>query len=185
MTPYHAYSPSGSVLGQPVFLNYGREQDYVELAKHGVEVKGCIGIVRRGGGLSRNAVVEKAAAHGVAAVLMYTEGEKFSGGVERGTVLKGMGDPLSPGWPGVEGGERLRLHDPRVTERFPTVPSMPVSADTVEIILGSMEGTRVPREWRGGLKSSGNTHGRTGASPDLLNFTFTVSWYHYFLEVLR
>ncbi|CAI9097517.1 OLC1v1033964C1 [Oldenlandia corymbosa var. corymbosa] len=172
VSPYHAYSPSGSVLGRPVFLNYGRGQDYAELGKNGVEVKGCIGIVRRGGGLSRNDAVEKAAAHGVAAVLMYTEGEEFRGGVERGTVMKGVGDPLSPGWAGVDGGERLKLHDPLVTERFPNVPSMPVSADTAEIILGSMELSRVPKQWREAVKSSRDKFGRAGPGPDLLNFTY-------------
>ncbi|XP_071910822.1 probable glutamate carboxypeptidase AMP1 isoform X3 [Coffea arabica] len=167
---YHAYSPSGSALGQPVFLNYGREQDYIALRGLGVQFKGCIGIVRRGAGLSRNAAVEKAAAHGVAAVLMYTEGEKFAG-VERGTVMKGLGDPLSPGWwAGVQGGERLRLNDPQLNERFPAIPSMPVSADTAEIILSSMEGAPLPQEWRENLKS--NKIGRVGPGPVLLNFTY-------------
>lgn len=115
--------------------------------------------------------MEKAAAHGVAAVLMYTEGEKFRGGVERGTVMKGLGDPLSPGWwAGVQGGERLRLNDSQVNERFPAIPSMPVSADTAEVILSSMEGARVPQEWRENLKS--DKIGRVGPGPVLLNFTY-------------
>lgn len=178
-SPYHAYSPSGSVYGMAVFLNYGRDQDYIALAAQGAHVSGCIGIVRRGGGLSRNDVVEKAAAHGVAAVLMYTEEEghdsddvKLRSGVERGTVMKGLGDPLSPGWAGLQGGESLGLNDPQVTERFPTVPSMPVSVETAETILNSLEGSPLPQEWRENLKMG--KIGRVGPGPTMLNFTYQV-----------
>lgn len=42
--------------------------------------------------MSRNAVVVKAAEKGVAAIVMYTDGD-LKNGVERGTVMNGMGDP--------------------------------------------------------------------------------------------
>ncbi|KAL0337099.1 UNVERIFIED_CONTAM: putative glutamate carboxypeptidase AMP1 [Sesamum calycinum] len=119
VAPYHAYSPSGSAYGEAVFLNYGREQDYHALGAQGVVVKGCVGIVRRGSGMSRYEVVANAAAHGVSAVLMYTEG-----------------------------GEKLDLNDPRVTEKFPAVPSLPVSEAAAESIIRSLEGPGVPYEWR-------------------------------------
>lgn len=158
-----------------MFLNYGREQDYRVLSAHGVQVKNCVGIARRGGGMTRNQVVEKAAAHGVAAVLMYTERDnnKFREGVERGTVMNGVGDPLSPGWAAVEGGEKLALDDPRVAGRFPGVPSMPVSARVAETILSSLEGARVPHEWRGSFGNL-NKIGRVGPGPIMLNFTYQV-----------
>ncbi|KAL0426631.1 UNVERIFIED_CONTAM: putative glutamate carboxypeptidase AMP1 [Sesamum latifolium] len=111
----------------------------------GVGVKGCVGIVRRGSGMSRYEVVANAAAHGVSAVLMYTEGE-YKEGVERGTVMNGLGDPLTPGWAGIEGGEKLDLNDPRVTEKFPAVPSLPVSEAAAESIIRSLEGAGVPYE---------------------------------------
>lgn len=128
-------------------------------------------VVARRGEMSRYAVVEKAAEKGAAAVLMYTEAtaEFNGGGVERGTVMGGLGDPLTPGWAGVEGGERLGLEDSDVLRRFPKIPSMPLSVDTAEIILRSLEGTRVPYEWRGTLKSE---VGSVGPGPTLLNFTY-------------
>lgn len=173
-SPYHAYSPTGSAYGMAVFLNYGTDQDYISLGTHGVDVNGCIGVVRRGGGLSRNAVVVKAAAHGLAAVLMYTEedsdGDKYGAGVERGTVMNGLGDPLSPGWAGLEGGESLELNDPQVTQRFPTIPSMPLSAETAETVLKSLEGARLPQEWRENLDMT--KIGRVGPGPIMLNFTY-------------
>ncbi|KAK2988846.1 hypothetical protein RJ640_020210 [Escallonia rubra] len=165
--PYHAYSPSGSVYAMAVFVNYGRAEDYDALAALGVEVKGCVAILRRGI-LSRNAAVEKAAERGAAAVLMYTEGV-FRGGVERGTVIKGLGDPLTPGWASVEGGERLGLDDSKVLEKFPAVPSMPVSAETAEIILRSLEGCAVPFGWTGTLKRG---IGKLGPGPTMLNFSY-------------
>ncbi|CAA0822581.1 Probable glutamate carboxypeptidase 2 [Striga hermonthica] len=166
--PYHAYSPSGSAYGEAVFLNYGREEDYRAL---GVEVGGCVGVVRRGSGMSRNEVAATAAAHGLSAVVMYTEGE-YREGFERGTVMKGLGDPLSPGWAGIEGGERLEPEDPRVTERFPGVPSLPISEAAAEIILGSLEGKSLPREWREGLPSGASRINRAGPGPTMLNFTY-------------
>ncbi|KAL3354115.1 hypothetical protein AABB24_018659 [Solanum stoloniferum] len=167
--PYHAYSPSGSAYGKPCFLNYGRKKDYIALGANGVKVKGCVGIVRRGGGLSRNEMVEKAAARGVEAVLMFTEGE-FEGGVERGTVMSGLGDPLSPGWGGVENGEKLRIDDPLVMQRFPSIHSLPISMKSAEIILKSLEGPEMPYEWRKSLRCS--TSGRLGPGPIMINFTY-------------
>ncbi|KAG5577214.1 hypothetical protein H5410_057348 [Solanum commersonii] len=167
--PYHAYSPSGSAYGKPCFLNFGREKDYIALGTNGVNVKGCVGIVRRGGGLSRNEMVEKAAARGVEAVLMFTEGE-FEGGVERGTVMSGLGDPLSPGWGGVENGEKLRIDDPLVMQRFPSIHSLPISMKSAEIILKSLEGPEMPYEWRKSLRCS--TSGRLGPGPIMINFTY-------------
>ncbi|GFY98010.1 peptidase M28 family protein [Actinidia rufa] len=143
--PYHAYAPSGAAYGRAVFVNYGREEDYRALAARGVSVAGCVAVARRGTSLSRNSVVEGAAEKGAAAVLLYTESEEgFGRGVERGTVMRGLGDPLSPGWAGVEGGERLELEDSDVVRRFPKIPSMPISADAAEGILRSLEGARVP-----------------------------------------
>lgn len=174
--PYHAYSPSGSAFGKAVFLNHGNDDDYRELAAIGVDVEGCVGIVRRGSGLSRNEAVEKAASRGVAAVLMYTDGDrdKFAAGVERGTVMNDLGDPLSPGWGGVETGEKLRLDDPRVRDKFPKVPSLPVSMEVAGKILRSLEGAELPHEWRKNLKNSGIDFDRIGPGPTMLNFSYQV-----------
>ncbi|XP_019187931.1 PREDICTED: probable glutamate carboxypeptidase 2 [Ipomoea nil] len=169
--PYHAYSPSGSAYGKAVFLNYGRDDDYRELAAVGVDVEGCVGIVRRGGGLSRSEAVERAASRGVAAVLMYTDGdrEKFAAGVERGTVMSSLGDPLSPGW---ETGEKLRLDDPRVRDKFPKVPSLPISMAAAGIILRSLEGAEIPQQWTKNLKNSGIDFKKVGPGPTMLNFSY-------------
>lgn len=124
--------------------------------------------------MSRYEVLANAAAHGVAAVLMYTEGE-YKEGVERGTVMKGVGDPLSPGWAGVDGGEKLDPNDLRVAERLPGVPSLPVSEAAAERILGSLEGARMPLEWRESSRSGDRGIWGVGPGPTKLNFTYKVS----------
>lgn len=121
--------------------------------------------------MSRYEVLANAAAHGVAAVLMYTEGE-YKEGVERGTVMKGVGDPLSPGWAGVDGGEKLDPNDLRVAERLPGVPSLPVSEAAAERILGSLEGARMPLEWRESSRSGDRGIWGVGPGPTKLNFTY-------------
>ncbi|XP_042000026.1 probable glutamate carboxypeptidase AMP1 isoform X2 [Salvia splendens] len=166
--PYHAYSPSGSAYGAAVFLNYGRERDYAALAARGVEVAGCVALVRRGMGMSRHEAVANAAARGVAAVLMFTEGGVREG-VERGTVMRGVGDPLSPGW---AGGERLGVDDPRVAGRFPAIPSMPVSESAAEGILATLDRERMPSEWRESFQSGERRFWGVGPGPTMLNFTY-------------
>ncbi|XP_071734808.1 probable glutamate carboxypeptidase AMP1 [Rutidosis leptorrhynchoides] len=174
--PYHAYSPSGTAYGKAVYVNYGREEDYRELAAAGVDLKGCIAVVRRGGGMSRNAAVVKAEEKGVAAVVMFTEikdkARSFNGdGVERGTVLDGVGDPRTPGWASAgRDFEKLGVEDDGVLKRFPGVPSMPVSDETAGRILGSLEGSRMPKLWK-----DGDFHmkfDRVGPGPTFLNFTY-------------
>nr|AQX44146.1 Peptidase M28 family protein [Apostasia odorata] len=164
--PYHAYSASGATVGPAVYVNLGRDEDYLTLHRLGVDVRGCVAVVRRGGG-PRGAVVETAAARGAKAVLMY--GKTTGGGVERGTVLLGgPGDPLTPGWAAIAGGERFRVEDGEVTRRFPRIPSMPVSAATAGEILVSLGGLPAPPEW----KAESPALVGVGGGPTLLNFTY-------------
>ncbi|XP_004494296.1 probable glutamate carboxypeptidase AMP1 isoform X2 [Cicer arietinum] len=165
---YHAYSPSGSVFAKPVFVNYGRDIDYRAL---GVDVKGCIVILRKGGNLGRSAMIEKAEANGAVAVLIYNdEGDTWRNGFERGHVMKGVGDPLSPGWgSSVDGSERLSLEDNEVLKRFPKIPSMPLSAEVADTVLSSLGGSPVPLDWRDAFNSK-VTH--VGPGPTMLNFTY-------------
>ncbi|KAJ4971904.1 hypothetical protein NE237_005003 [Protea cynaroides] len=167
--PYHAYSPSGSAFAKAVFVNYGRDEDYLALAALGVNVSGFIVIARRGEELSRGKVVEKAAEKGAVAVLMYTEGVT-SGGVERGTVMGELGDPLTPGWASVHGGEKLGLEEREVRERLPKIPSVPISAENAETILRSLEGPRLPYEW--GMDTLRSKIDSVGPGSTFLNFTY-------------
>ncbi|PIA54186.1 hypothetical protein AQUCO_00900616v1 [Aquilegia coerulea] len=184
VNPYHAYSPSGSVFAKVVFVNYGREEDYRTLVGLGVNVSGCVVVARRGE-VSRGGVIRKAKENGAVAVLLYTDGDKFNG-IERGTVMRGLGDPLTPGWGDVETGEKLGLEDSDVLKRFPKIPSLPISVHNAEVILRSLEGFKVPYEWKGTLQSK---FGNVGVGPTLVNFTYQeekkVAKIHNIFAVIR
>lgn len=172
--PYHAYSPSGSAQGNVVFVNHGEERDYRALESIGVSVKGCVVLVRKGENLGRGGIVKIAEAKGALGVLIYAENDGGGfGGIERGTVMRGIGDPVSPGWPGVVGGEKLSLDDDLVTRRFPKILSLPLSLHNAEIILASLGGARAPVEWRNsGRVGSGQ---RVGPGRTVVNMTYQVN----------
>ncbi|KDO70754.1 hypothetical protein CISIN_1g009366mg [Citrus sinensis] len=185
--PYHAYSPSGSAYGKVVFVNYGREEDYRALEAAGVNVSGCVVMARKGSVLSRSGVIFLAEAKGAIGVLLYAEWDRLrGGGVERGTVMRGVGDPLSPGWAGVEGGESLDLEDSEVSKRFPKIPSLPLSFENAQIILGSLWGGFVTQF----LNDLGRVNGgRVGPGPTMVNLTFQgkkkVATIHNVFAVIR
>ncbi|KAM3260920.1 hypothetical protein ACQJBY_051896 [Aegilops geniculata] len=166
--PYHAYAPSGAAVAEAVFVNLGREEDLAALDRLGVSLRGRVAVAVRGGGY-RGGVVARAAGRGAVAVLI---AGRADGGVERGTVLLGgPGDPLTPGWPAADGAERLGFDHEAVRRRFPTIPSMPVSADTAAAIVRSLGGPALPPEWRAGLGLEGHSGG-VGPGPTLVNFTY-------------
>ncbi|XP_062212644.1 probable glutamate carboxypeptidase VP8 [Phragmites australis] len=164
--PYHAYAPSGGAVAEAVFVNLGREEDYLGLERLGVGVRGRIAVALRGGGY-RGGVVARAAEKGAVAVLIAGHAD---GGVERGVVLLGgPGDPLTPGWAATGGAERLGFDNEAVKRRFPTIPSMPVSAKTAVAIIRSLGGPAIPAEWQVGI---GVDIGGVGPGPTLVNFTY-------------
>ena len=66
LPPYNAYSADGDVTGELVYVNYGMPDDYKELARHGVDVKGKIVIARYGqAGAASNRGGVRARRHGL------------------------------------------------------------------------------------------------------------------------
>ncbi|KAI5022193.1 hypothetical protein ZWY2020_058923 [Hordeum vulgare] len=148
--PYHAYSPSGAAVAEAVFVNLGREEDLAALDRLGMSARGRVAVAVRGGGY-RDGVVARAAGKGAVAVLIPGHADD---GVERGAVLLGgPGDPLTPGWAVADGAERLGFDHEAVRRRFPTIPSMPVSADTAVAIVRSLGGLALPRAGRPSARS--------------------------------
>jgi N-acetylated-alpha-linked acidic dipeptidase len=151
----------------------------------GINVKDVI-VIARYGLIYWGDNVESAAQAGAVAVVIYSDPEDYAANytqgvdldsqwlppscTQRGSVYKGLGDPLTHGWPSTPNAERISLSDPQTT--LPTIPSLPISAEDALPILASLSGPISPAEWHGALDLP---HYRVGRGPRALNFSFSVS----------
>ncbi len=69
---FHGYSASGNVTGPVVFVNSGTYQDFEDLIKANVSLKGKIGIAKYGG-IFRGLKVKRAQELGLLGVLLYDD----------------------------------------------------------------------------------------------------------------
>src|SRR6185295_4484996 len=72
MPPYHVYGGDGDVTADLVYVNYGMPDDYKDLARRGVEVKGKIVLARYGQGW-RGLKPKLAYEHGAVGCLVYSD----------------------------------------------------------------------------------------------------------------
>jgi len=162
---YNAYSPSGDVTGEIVYVNFGIPADYETLDKLGISVKGRI-VLARYGGSWRGIKPKVAAEHGAIACIIYSDphedgyfqGEVYPDGpyrgwgmIQRGSVMdmpRYPGDPSTPDRPSKAGVERIPMDK---IETFAPIPVQPMSyRDGVEL-LKRLKGPVAPPEWRGAL----------------------------------
>ncbi len=109
---YNAYSGSGDVTAEVVYVNFGRKEDFEKLQAMGISVKGKI-VVARYGGNFRGYKAKYAQQNGAAALIIftdpgdsgYTKGLVYPEGpyynesdIQRGSLLTAdwTGDPLTP-----------------------------------------------------------------------------------------
>jgi len=170
---FNGSSPSGDVTGEVVYANYGTREDFDELSKAGVSVKGKIVLVRYGGNF-RGVKVYIAQQRGAAGVLIYSDplddgydrGDMYPAGPMRpeSAVQRGSTQflPLYPGDPETPGiASTLDLPDSkRLSEAQtrllpggdqPSIPANPLSYKDAAPILRALSGAVVPHEWQGGL----------------------------------
>jgi N-acetylated-alpha-linked acidic dipeptidase len=163
---YNAYSIDGDVTGPLVYVNYGLPEDYEELERLGVSVKGAI-VIARYGRSWRGIKPKVAAEHGAVGCLIYSDPEDdgyFGGhvfpkgpmrpkdGVQRGSVMdfpsSSPGDPLTPGIGATKDAKRLAVKDaPSLTK----IPVLPISYGDAQPLLAALAGPLAPERWRGGL----------------------------------
>jgi N-acetylated-alpha-linked acidic dipeptidase len=165
LPPFNAYSIDGDVTAPLVYVNYGRPQDYEELDRRGISVKGAI-VIARYGASWRGIKPKVAAEHGAVGCLIYSDprddgyyvGDVFpegpmrnKNGVQRGSVLDMPlypGDPLTPGRPATPDAKRLDVKDaPTMTK----IPVMPISYGDAQPLLAALKGPVAPPAWRGAL----------------------------------
>jgi len=162
---YNAYSPSGDVSGEIVYVNFGIPADYETLAKLGIDVKGKI-VLARYGGSWRGIKPKVAAEHGAIACLIYSDphedgyfqGDVYPDGpfrgwgmIQRGSVMdmpRYPGDPSTPDRPSKPGVERIPIDK---IETFAPIPVQPMSYRDGMELLKRLTGPVAPEAWRGAL----------------------------------
>ena len=182
---YNAYSADGEVTATLVYVNYGNREDYEELDRMGVSVKGAIVIARYGSGW-RGIKPKVAAEHGAVGCLIYSdpkgdgyfEGDDYPNGgwrprdgVQRGSVMDTdyPGDPLTPGIGAVPDAKRLDIKDAKTITK---VPVLPISYADAQPLLGALQGQIVPESWRGALPITYHV----GPGPARVHLKVTSDW---------
>jgi N-acetylated-alpha-linked acidic dipeptidase len=183
---YNAYSIDGDVRGPLVYVNYGRQEDYDELDRRGISVKGAI-VIARYGAAWRGIKPKVAAEHGALGCIIYSDprddgyggGDVFPDGpmrnhdgVQRGSVMDMPtypGDPLTPGVGATKDAKRLAIKDAKT---LTTIPVLPISYGDAQPLLAAMTGPLAPPDWRGGLPIAYHL----GAGPAQVHLKLTFNW---------
>src|SRR6478752_2529974 len=135
---YNAYSADGDVTAPLVYVNYGVREDYEELDRLGISVKGAI-VIARYGAAWRGIKPKVAAEHGAIGCIIYSdpkddgyfEGQNFPvgpyrppDGVQRGSVMDTdyPGDPLTPGIGATKDAKRLAVTEAKTITTIPVLP---------------------------------------------------------------
>ncbi len=162
---YNVYGADGDVTAELVYVNHGMPDDYHELERQGVSVKGRIVLTRYGGGW-RGLKPKLAYEHGAVGCLIYSDprddgygagdtypkgGYRPPDGVQRGSVqdlVLYSGDPLTPGVGATADAKRLAIKDAKTILK---IPVLPISYAAAQPLLAALGGRVAPAAWRGGL----------------------------------
>jgi len=168
--PFNSSSGSGDVTGEVVYANYGRLEDFNELAAQHIDLHGKIVICRYGSDF-RGVKVYLAEQRGAIGVLLYSDpqddgyykGDPYPIGpwrpdtsVQRGSVqylFRYAGDPETPGF-----ASTLDLPDSARVKNItgpdgnqPRIISIPLSYHDAAPILQALKGPGAPQGWQGAL----------------------------------
>jgi len=183
---YNAYSIDGDVTAPLVYVNFGIPEDYEQLERMGVSVKGKI-VIARYYHSWRGIKPKVAAEHGAVGCLIYSDphedgffqGETFPAGAwrpkdgaQRGSVADiplYPGDPLTPGVGATKNAKRLKIEDAATITK---IPVLPISYADAQPLLAALTGRVAPSDWRGGL---GQTY-RIGPGPAKVHLKVKSNW---------
>jgi N-acetylated-alpha-linked acidic dipeptidase len=160
---WNAYSGSGEAVGEVVYANHGRKEDFEQLKALGVDCTGKIVIARYGGNY-RGYKAKFAEMAGAAGLIIFTDPKDSGymrgmvwpeGGyandtyIQRGSIktLPYAGDALTPF---IEATEEARRLDPTAIP-LPKIPVQPIGYGAAWKIMKHMKGESVPNDWQGGL----------------------------------
>jgi N-acetylated-alpha-linked acidic dipeptidase len=162
---YNAYSIDGDVTAPLVYVNYGIPDDYEQLERLGISVKGAI-VIARYGASWRGIKPKVAAEHGAVGCIIYSDpredgyfqGDVFPAGAwrprdgaQRGSVMDMPiypGDPLTPGVGATPDAKRLPVSEAKTITK---IPVLPISYADAQPLLAALKGPVAPANWRGAL----------------------------------
>jgi N-acetylated-alpha-linked acidic dipeptidase len=183
---YNAYSIDGEVNAPLVYVNYGAPDDYEQLERLGVSVKGAV-VIARYGATWRGIKPKVAAEHGAVGCLIYSDprddgysqGDTYplgpfrpADGVQRGSVMDMPtypGDPLTPGIGATKEATRLKLSEATTLTKIPTLP---ISYGDAQPLLAALTGPVAPEAWRGGLPVTYHI----GPGPAKVHLKLSFNW---------
>jgi N-acetylated-alpha-linked acidic dipeptidase len=183
---YNAYSIDGDFTAPLVYVNYGIPEDYEQLERMGISVKGKI-VIAKYFHSWRGIKPKVAAEHGAVGCLIfsdphedgYTQGDVFPAGpwrpkdgVQRGSVADMPfypGDPLTPGIGATKNAKRLKVEEAATITK---IPVLPISYGDAQPLLAALTGPVAPEAWRGGL---GMTY-HVGPGPAKVHLKVKSDW---------
>ena len=186
LPPYNIYGADGDVTAELVYVNYGMPDDYQELDRRAIGVKGRIVIARYGGGW-RGLKPKLAYEHGAVGCIIYSDphedgyaaGDVYPkgayrppDGVQRGSVEDmpvAPGDPLTPGIGATKDAKRLSLEDAKTVLK---IPVLPISSADAQPLLEALAGPEAPSGWRGSLAITYHI----GPGPAKVHLAITSNW---------
>ena len=159
--PFNGYTGDGDVTADVVYVNYGLIEDYKTLDSLGISVSGKIAIARYGRSF-RGIKAREAQKRGAVGLIVYSDpqddgyfrGDVYpqgpmrpAGGIQRGSMMNGNGDPTTPSWSSVEGARRV----PEDSLAIPRIPIIPMGYGNARRLLEPVTGPSVPQSWQGAL----------------------------------
>ncbi len=182
---YNAYSIDGDVTAPLVYVNYGSREDYEQLDRLGISVKGAI-VIARYGEAWRGIKPKVAAEHGAIGCIIYSDPKDdgyFNGddypkggwrpkdGVQRGSVMDTdyPGDPLTPGVGATADAKRLSIAEAKTITK---IPVLPISYGDALPLLSALDGPVAPERFRGALPITYHI----GPGPAKVHLKVTSNW---------
>jgi N-acetylated-alpha-linked acidic dipeptidase len=158
---FNGYTGDGDVTAEVVYVNYGLIDDYKTLDSLGVSIRGKIAVARYGRSF-RGIKAREAERRGAAGLVIYSDPQDdgyFRGdvyprgpmrpetGIQRGSVMNGNGDPMTPGYASVPGVARVAEESLPI----PRIPVIPMGYGNARRLLEPLGGASVPQDWQGAL----------------------------------
>ncbi|XP_076052404.1 putative N-acetylated-alpha-linked acidic dipeptidase [Oratosquilla oratoria] len=165
-----AFAPAGTIVTKElVYANYGQFDDFEELLRQGIDVRGRVVIIRLARTFRGDKVLN-AERFGAAGVILYTDPSDYhpdteagipaypksiwlpGTGIQRGTLLWHDGDPTTPNYPAIDGAYRV----PENRTDVPKIPAHVLSYNDARKLLAVIGGPKAPQEWQGRLNVTYN-----------------------------